>query len=159
VFARYFVELPIDAGTVERGLVSDPDAWVPALARTASAHGEQLLTEVGFGREHRVATEVEISFGEPVRIATKTILPMSWAAAASPRLFPALEADLEVAALGPSRAQLSMSARYAPPFGALGRALDRALLHRVAEATLKDFLDRVGRALVERLEDAATANG
>ena len=36
-----------------------------------------------------------------------------------------------------------MSARYVPPFGAVGRALDRALLSRVAEATVKDFLDRV----------------
>ena len=159
MFARYFVELPIEAGAVERGLVSDPDAWVPAIARTASEHGRRLLAEVGFGREHRVATEVEISFGEPVRIPTKTILPMSWRAAGTSRLFPELEADLEVAPLGPARSQLSMSARYAPPFGALGRALDRALLHRVAEATLKDFLDRVGRSLVERLGSASAAAG
>jgi hypothetical protein len=34
--------------------------------------------------------------------------------------------------------------------GLLGRALDRALLHRVAEATAKDFLDRVGEALQVR---------
>jgi hypothetical protein len=31
----------------------------------------------------------------------------------------------------------------------VGRAIDRALLHRVAEATIKDFLDRVGEALAE----------
>jgi hypothetical protein len=31
--------------------------------------------------------------------------------------------------------------------GAVGRMLDRALLHRVAEATVKDFLDRVGERL------------
>ena len=36
-----------------------------------------------------------------------------------------------------------MSARYVPPFGVVGRAIDRAVLSRVAEATLKDFLDRV----------------
>jgi hypothetical protein len=33
--------------------------------------------------------------------------------------------------------------------GPLGRAVDRALLHRVAEATLKDFLDRVAAILSE----------
>jgi uncharacterized membrane protein len=55
-----------------------------------------------------------------------------------------------VAALGPSRTQVSISARYRPPGGAVGRALDRTLLHRVAEATLKDFLDRVGEALQTR---------
>ena len=30
----------------------------------------------------------------------------------------------------------------------MGRALDRAVLSRVAEATLKDFLDRVAERLV-----------
>jgi hypothetical protein len=29
----------------------------------------------------------------------------------------------------------------------VGRAVDRVLLHRVAEATLKDFLDRLGAAI------------
>ena len=43
--------------------------------------------------------------------------------------------------------QLAISARYEPPFGAIGRLVDRAVLHRVAEATLKDFLDRVGMAV------------
>jgi hypothetical protein len=31
--------------------------------------------------------------------------------------------------------------------GAVGRAVGRVLLHRVAEATLGDFLDRVGQAI------------
>jgi hypothetical protein len=29
----------------------------------------------------------------------------------------------------------------------VGEALDRVLLHRVAEATIKDFLDRVGERI------------
>jgi hypothetical protein len=33
----------------------------------------------------------------------------------------------------------------------VGRAIDRVLLHRVAEATVKDFLDRVGRAITGRV--------
>jgi hypothetical protein len=41
-----------------------------------------------------------------------------------------------------------MSARYVPPLGAVGRAIDRTILFRVAEATLKDFLDRVGEAVL-----------
>ena len=41
-----------------------------------------------------------------------------------------------------------MSARYVPPFGTVGRAIDRAALSRVAEATLKDFLDRVAEAIL-----------
>lgn len=75
---------------------------------------------------------------------------MSWRATGPDRLFPQLDADLEVAALGRGRTQLSISARYRPPMGAAGRALDRALLHRVAEATIKDFLDRVGERVAAR---------
>ena len=76
---------------------------------------------------------------------------MTWRATGPERLFPQLDADLEVAALGPQRTQLSISARYRPPLGAFGRALDRALLHRVAEATIKDFLDRVGERVRARV--------
>jgi hypothetical protein len=94
--------------------------------------------------------EVEISFGEPYRSASATRLPMTWRATGAQRLFPLLEADLEVAGLGATRTQLSISARYRPPMGPLGRVLDRALLHRVAEAALKDFLDHVGAAIATR---------
>jgi hypothetical protein len=79
---------------------------------------------------------------------SRTILPLRWRAAGGQGRFPALDADLEVAPLGASATQLSISARYVPPMGAVGRAMDRALLHRVAEATVKDFLDRVADALL-----------
>ena len=92
--------------------------------------------------------------GQPVRVASKLVLPIRWTASGVSGLFPALEADLEVAPLGPDRTQLAMSARYEPPFGPIGRAIDRAVLFRVAEATLKDFLDRVANALVEGAEPA-----
>jgi hypothetical protein len=58
-----------------------------------------------------------------------------------------MDADLEVAPLGDGLTQLAISARYEPPLGALGRAIDRAVLHRVAEATIKDFLDRVAERI------------
>jgi hypothetical protein len=36
----------------------------------------------------------------------------------------------------------------------VGKALDRVLLHRVAEATIKDFLDRVGEGIGARASGA-----
>ena len=53
--------------------------------------------------------------------------------------------------------QLSMNARYVPPFRAVGRALDRAALSRVAEATLKDFLDHVATALLSPRAESSEA--
>jgi hypothetical protein len=121
---------------------------VPGMAAEAEARGELLLAEVGFGRSaYRVGKKVEIELGETMRFPSKTILPMSWRPVGGESLFPSLEADVEVAALGVKRTQLSISARYRPPLGVVGQVIDRALLHRVAEATLKDFLDRAGEAI------------
>jgi hypothetical protein len=83
-----------------------------------------------------------------------------WSASGRVGVFPALDADLEVAELEDGRCQLAISARYEPPLGAVGRAIDRALLARVAEATLKDFLDRVRDSILRRLsETRALAQG
>lgn len=149
------------AERVEAALLRSPESWVPGLARDANHHGDALLAEVGFGDDVRVARKVEIEFGNPVRMPSKTVIPLHWAAAGASGLFPALDADLEIAPLGPTRTQLAMSARYVPPLGAVGRAIDRAVLFRVAEATLKDFLDHVAEALSTgaRDEDVAAGHG
>jgi hypothetical protein len=161
MFARYFVELPMEAERVEAALLRNPETWVPGLARDANHHGDALLAEVGFGDDVRVARKVEIEFRDPVRMPSKTVIPLHWGAAGATGLFPALDADLEIAPLGPERTQLAMSARYVPPLGAVGRAIDRAVLFRVAEATLKDFLDHVAEALSTQAsdEDMTAANG
>jgi hypothetical protein len=148
MFARYFVELSLPLDEVERALLDRPDAWLPRLAGVADERGEALLAEVGFGDPVRLGKRVELEFGAPIRMPSRTILPLRWHAAGGPGRFPALDADLEIAPLGATATQLSISARYVPPMGAVGRALDRALLHRVAEATIKDFLDRLAEALL-----------
>jgi hypothetical protein len=156
MFVRYYVELPLPFADVEATLLAEAEGWVPGLLRDAEDRGNDLMAEVGFGRgERRVEKTVEIHLGSPFRMDRKTLVPMTWRAAGEERLFPYLDADLEIGALGPTRTQLSISARYRPPMGPLGRAIDRALLHRVAEATIKDFLDRVGERLL-RSESSRT---
>lgn len=155
MFARYFVELPMDREQIERALLHDPAAWLPGLAGEANFHGDALLAEVGFGDQIRVARTVAIDVGEPVSMSGKTVLPLRWSPVGPDGLFPALDADLEIAPLGSHRSQLAMSARYVPPLGAVGRVVDRAVLFRVAEATLKDFLDRVRASLVADAPGAA----
>jgi len=147
MFARYFVELPIAHERVEHALAHEPCAWLPGLAERANHRGDVLLANVGFGDDVRIARTVAVELGEPMRAGSKAVFPLRWSASGSVGLFPSLDADLEVAPLGSDRTQLSISARYIPPLGKLGRAIDRAVLSRVAEATVKDFLDRVADTL------------
>ncbi len=149
MFVRYYVELPLPLDRVAQALVGPSRGWVSALAVDADARGDQLLAEVGVRVDGRrlLGATVRIELGEPAQLGDKTVLPMSWRATAGTGLFPAMDGDLEVAPLGPARTQLAMSARYQPPLGRLGSALDRAVLHRVAEATVKDFVDRVAETL------------
>jgi hypothetical protein len=154
MFARYFVELPIPAGMVEAALSQDPGTWMTHLAERANQRGDTLLAEVGFGDHYRIARAVEIRFARGVHTGTKAVFPFRWFASGPGGMFPALDADLEVAPLGGRSTQLAISARYTPPLGKLGRLIDRAVLSRVAEATVKDFLDRVAAAVLEIAEPA-----
>lgn len=151
MFLRYYIDLPLPLGDAEAALVEGPEMWIPGLFRDAENRGRALLTEVGFSLEtHRIDREVEIELGTPYVSGSATRMPLTWRATSRGRLFPRLEADIELAGLGPDRSQLSMDARYRPPLALVGRALDRALLHRVAEATIKDFVDRVAERIVAR---------
>jgi hypothetical protein len=70
-------------------------------------------------------------------------LALRWeATGAGGRLFPVLDADLRLTALGDGT-MLTMTGAYRPPLGSLGEALDRTILHRIAAATVRSFLTRV----------------
>ena len=148
MFVRYYVDIPLPFKRVESLLLESPERWVPGLAADAQARADNLMAEVGFGSNgHRVGKRVVIELHEPIRFPSRTLIPMSWVPTGPEGLFPGLEADIEIAALGPHRTQLSISARYKPPMGVVGQVADRALLHRVAEATIKDFLDRAAESI------------
>ena len=151
MFVRSYVELHLPIAEVEDGLLRGPERWIPQLAASAEERGDRLLAEVGFAVSgHQVGKRVEIELGPPVRTPGRTWLPILWRATGPRGLFPSLEGELEVAALGPGLTQLGLSARYKPPLGLIGESVDRALLHRVAEATVHDFVERVGAALAHR---------
>jgi hypothetical protein len=148
MFLRYFLDVPLPYDDARAALLDAPDRWVPGLVRAAEDHAQRLLIEVGFDlRGARVSRQVEIAIGMPLHSNGKTTLPLTWRSAGLESLFPRFDADLEVAPLGPGRVQLALTGRYEPPLGPVGRLADRALLHRVAEATVKDFVERVASAL------------
>ena len=153
MFIRYFLELQLPFGEVERPLLAAPASWLPGMATEAEHQGERLLIEVGFelGVDRRIDREVQIEVGEPVSVpSTTTKLPITWKAKHGARAFPAARWRHRDRSTR-NRAHTTVDERSLPsPLGMIGRALDRALMHRVAEATVKDFLDRVGERLALR---------
>ncbi len=95
--------------------------------------------------------------GQPSSLEGSIVLALRWEDARRPNLFPVLDGNLEVVPLGPDQSRIVLCASYRPPFEAVGRVLDQALLHRVAESTVRSFLHKVAEALErdDRLEHEA----
>lgn len=142
----YFVHVH---GTVDQAAqaLTDSSGNLKVWAQLAYEGGEELrarIEPVGW----LPAKEVEITLGTPrMRLGTVTI-PMVWKATGPEVLFPMLEGDLIVEAVGVDLTQITLRGSYKPPLGRLGELLDRALLHRLAEACVKNFMDRIQAALV-----------
>jgi hypothetical protein len=153
MFVRYYVELALPARRVEYAMLDSPAGWLSTVAGEAQRRGDRLLSEIGVGPlGPRLGRRVTIRVGQPVRFPSMTSLPLTWEPVGLEGVLPRLDADIELGALGEDRTQLAISARYRPPLGVLGQTVDRVLLHRVAEATLKDFLDRVATAITSQAQ-------
>lgn len=146
MFVYYFVHLNRPFSAVEPALVGHLNQ-LGSFAHEAYREGEHLrekIDRIALRHDHpAMAKTVQLLSGIPLRGDQQTTIPFAWEATGSPGLFPRLDADLIVAAVGPELCQVAMRGTYAPPLGPLGRALDRAVLHRIAEVSVKSFVDRV----------------
>ena len=100
-----------------------------------------------------LAKQVEVRLGPVRRHGEVTLIAFTWSATGPGSLFPALDADLEVSPLGEERSEVALHGRYDPPGGGVGRGMDRLLLNRLANATVRAFLSN----LAERLAETAAA--
>lgn len=146
MFLRAFVEIGIPASAAGPVLRRLSHALVESFAQEAMDHGHTVLAEVGSSR-WGLRKQVQIELGDPVEMPSRTWLPLTWKPTGPERFFPVLEGELEAAPLGNAVTQIGLSARYKPPFGLVGTTLDRMFLHRVAEATVQDFVQRVAGAI------------
>lgn len=103
-----------------------------------------------------VSKLVRVQARELSRTDKSAGLALRWeATGAGGKLFPVLDADLTLTDFGAQGTLVALAGVYRPPLGVLGQALDRAVLHRVAVATVKSFLAQV----VAQLADQPVANG
>lgn len=153
-------ELDVDFEDVHTAMLGRPDGWLGRLAAAAGDEGDRLLVDVGLqvgGREQRRRARLEL--GAPVATGRIASLPLTLSVEDDRRLPPTLEATLEAAWLGPGRTYLALMARYEPPFGLVGRTVDRALLHRVAEAVAQRLLEAVSGELARLTADVPCGGG
>jgi hypothetical protein len=141
------VDHPIKA--CSDALMEGPRKWFP---RT----GQKNVSKVGVhvaGVPIRKRVTVEI--GDPVKTSTWAVVPLTWKATFPQKLFPEMTGKVELSPSDKEVTRLTVSGMYEPPLGGLGRQLDQAVMHNVAEATVKELAE----SIAQRLEDALRKEG
>jgi hypothetical protein len=126
----------------------------------------QSATRAAASRAQSIASELRVDLGAigieaDIRISVKNIevkdregisdpvtrLQLEWEAATMPRLFPLMRAELSLYPLTATETQLDFRGLYEPPFGALGKAVNAIVGHRIAEASVQRFVTDVAQYL------------
>lgn len=145
VFVSDFVHMAVDESWLVSRLSGQVGEWLAPIAIEAASQDGGPKVRVGAGA--MLSKVVRVEFGEPRTHDSTVVVPMFWEATGPTRLFPHLDADLELSSLGPGESRLGLSGRYRIPLGVVGSAVNKALLHRVAEATMRRFLVQLAAAL------------
>jgi hypothetical protein len=133
------IERPIEAVTA--ALVKGPRKWFPRINGDGSAAVGPRVVGVA------VRKKVTVSIGEPVTGGSWTQVPVTWQATSIRKLFPVMTGKVELAPVDAQVTRLTVCGMYEPPFGRLGKHLDDALMHRVAEATVRELADSIAKRL------------
>ena len=152
---RTFLPLAGPSGPLVAAFASDPGRWLPDVGRD----GDAWLVRVRAGA---LARTVRARIGAPWQAGATSWRTLSWdpvperrEARVLERLLPTLDGELGLHLDPIGRTTLVLDARYRPPGGAIGAAVDAAGLHRVARETVERLLEKVGARLsaeAQRLE-------
>jgi hypothetical protein len=134
-----------------RALVANPAGILGASTVEASKQVASLRPRVGpSGAPEVLQRRVELSVGPVRHSGDATLVAFSWESdGVLGALLPHFEGDLEVAPLGLDTTELTIRGRYDPPGGSIGQKLDRVVLHRLAESTVRAFLGDIAARLLD----------
>jgi hypothetical protein len=138
---QHSVHIDRPVGECAEALARGPRTWFP---RLRSDHA----TEVGM----RVAgisvrKTVTVDLGLPVTTGEWVNVPLTWHATFPEKLFPVLVGKLELSPVEKDVTRLTVSGMYEPPLGKLGALIDDAVMHNVAQATVKELTEAISRQL------------
>lgn len=140
MFIKHSVHLQHPVKEVTAALSAGEASWFPRDARNVSTVG---LHVAGVPVRKRVVVEI----GEPVKTTSWAVVPLTWKASFPMKLFPEMTGKIEFDPSGKDETRLTVSGMYEPPLGRLGKELDEALMHRVAEATVKELAESIAKRL------------
>jgi hypothetical protein len=123
-------------------------------------------TKAAASRAHSIAAELRVDIGgvgvqADVRISIKNIeekaedansprstrLSLEWEAVTMPQLFPLMQGELFIYPLTSTETQLDFLGVYEPPLGAVGKAMNAIVGHRIAEVSVHRFVSDVAEYL------------
>jgi hypothetical protein len=151
MFVRYYtmVERPIDE--CRQVLLDAPDEWFPNLVESSEEPAQQFLARMGFSiLAVSVRKKAVVKLGEPVQLRDWLHLPVSWEAQPVSDLFPRFDGELQLVPISERETKIALAGTYDPPLGDVGRAVDNLVMHTAAEATVKDFVDRLAKRLAAK---------
>lgn len=119
-------------------------------SRAAYADELSAVIRVGpYGGAAGTSKLVRVRFLDPDRRGDVMTLVLRWeATGVTGALFPVLDADITLTSAGQQATRLVLAGSYRAPLGGLGAGLDKAILHRVATATIRALVRNVADSLV-----------
>ncbi len=147
-FVFDFVHLSVNFDDVIAEVEKENAKWLGASAAHALS-AQRYMTRVGPGGI--LSKKVDIRLGDPRRALGAMLVPICWMATATPFLFPRLEGDVEFSELDPGHVRIALRGSYRAPLGSFGEAIDKLIMHRMAESTVRAFLLDVAEELMRRI--------
>lgn len=152
MLVRYFTRVSVPQEFVD-ATMSDLAAEMADGADDAYREGERLRQKL-HAAEGGFAKQVLLKVGIPRIRQDGTAFPITWRATGPTTLFPVMRADVVVQPIGQAATSLVFEGSYEPPLGPIGGVADRLLLNRVAEMTVKEWLDGVADLIDERFRES-----
>ena len=113
---------------------------------------EELRFEIGGGA---ITCRVDAEVGPMETGPASLRVPLHWKAAEHPKLFPVMHADLYISDVEGDHVGLRVHGDYQAPLGVVGAVADSLAGRRIAEKSIRRFLDEVSRRLADKLVEHA----
>jgi hypothetical protein len=134
VHVEHSVHIKRSVQDVSSSLIDSPSKWFP---RSVGLHVAGVP----------VRKKVTVEFGDPVKTTTWAVVPVTWKATFPEKLFPIMHGKVDVSPVTNDETKLTVSGMYEPPLGRLGEELNEAVMHRVAQGTVRELAESIAKRL------------